>query len=303
MESPDPRTAPRKRRATCAARSNAQRCVERVAPGPARLDVSSDHSYSPRVEYRVEELARAAGVSVDTVRFYQSRGLLPTPERRGRIAVYSTSHLEILGRIRELNRQGLTLDAVRRVLQAAPDAQQADAPGSASTQLLAALAEAEGERTYTREELAERSGFPRFLLESLEQLGLLQPQAADDRYTAADLESLAAARSLLEAGIPLAQLLPLAQEHAAHIERITERAVELFESHVRRKGADDAPGGDAVAAAFRALLPAVTTLVAQHFQRTLIRRARVRLEDAGDRDALREALAETERARLKVAWR
>jgi DNA-binding transcriptional MerR regulator len=251
------------------------------------------------MEYRVEELARAAGVSVDTVRFYQSRGLLPAPERRGRIAVYSPSHLEILERIRELNRQGLTLEAVRRVLQAKPVRKRA------SAQLLAALDEAEGQRTYTREELAERSGFPPFLLDSLEQLAVLEPQAGDGRYTAADLESLGAARALLEAGIPLADLLPLAQEHAAHVERIAERSVELFESHVRRKGTPDAPDGEAVAAAFRSLLPAVTALVALHFQRTLIRRARQRLEASDDPEALREALAETERAHLQVqvAWR
>jgi hypothetical protein len=34
--------------------------------------------------YRVEELAAATGVGVDTIRFYQGRGLLDAPERRGR---------------------------------------------------------------------------------------------------------------------------------------------------------------------------------------------------------------------------
>ncbi len=68
------------------------------------------------MEYRVEEIARAAGVSVDTVRFYQSRGLLPPPERRGRTAIYSDQHLDTLRRIRALNRQGLTLEAVGRLL-------------------------------------------------------------------------------------------------------------------------------------------------------------------------------------------
>ncbi|MDQ3981976.1 MAG: MerR family DNA-binding transcriptional regulator, partial [Actinomycetota bacterium] len=33
------------------------------------------------MRYRVDELAARAGVSVDTVRFYQARGLLPQPER------------------------------------------------------------------------------------------------------------------------------------------------------------------------------------------------------------------------------
>ena len=37
---------------------------------------------------RVEELARQASVSVDTIRFYQKRQLLPPPEREGRIAWY-----------------------------------------------------------------------------------------------------------------------------------------------------------------------------------------------------------------------
>ena len=53
------------------------------------------------MEYRVEELARAAGVPVDTLRFYQARGLLPAPRRRGRVAVYDEDHGARLRRIRE----------------------------------------------------------------------------------------------------------------------------------------------------------------------------------------------------------
>ncbi len=42
---------------------------------------------------RVEDLARAADVSVDTIRFYQKRRLLPPPTRRGRIAWYGPQHV------------------------------------------------------------------------------------------------------------------------------------------------------------------------------------------------------------------
>ena len=42
------------------------------------------------MEYRVEELAASAGVRVDTVRFYQGRGLLPAPRREGRVAFYQS---------------------------------------------------------------------------------------------------------------------------------------------------------------------------------------------------------------------
>ena len=47
------------------------------------------------MEYRVEELAATAGVRVDTVRFYQSRGLLPAPVRVGRIAVAGESRFHL----------------------------------------------------------------------------------------------------------------------------------------------------------------------------------------------------------------
>ena len=65
---------------------------------------------------RVEELALAAEVSVDTVRYYQGRGLLTPPSRRGRIALYGQEHVERLERIRQLQGQGLSLAAIGRLL-------------------------------------------------------------------------------------------------------------------------------------------------------------------------------------------
>ena len=52
------------------------------------------------MRYRVEQLAASCDVSVDTVRFYQSRGLLPQPEREGRVAWYGDDHAERIRRIR-----------------------------------------------------------------------------------------------------------------------------------------------------------------------------------------------------------
>ncbi len=39
-------------------------------------------------EYRVDDLAQAAGMTVRNVRAYQERGLLPPPLRRGRTSWY-----------------------------------------------------------------------------------------------------------------------------------------------------------------------------------------------------------------------
>ena len=65
------------------------------------------------MEYRVDELAARAGTSVDTVRFYQTRSLLPPPARKGRIAWYSDDHLDRLQRIRRLKDAGFTLESIR----------------------------------------------------------------------------------------------------------------------------------------------------------------------------------------------
>src|ERR1700730_5803130 len=81
-------------------------------------------------EIRVEELARRADVSVDTIRFYQKRQLLPPPRRAGRIAWYGTDHAARLGRIKELQRQGFSLAVIRRLLAGELDA--ADAPLAAA---------------------------------------------------------------------------------------------------------------------------------------------------------------------------
>ncbi|HEX6400793.1 MAG TPA: MerR family transcriptional regulator, partial [Actinomycetota bacterium] len=79
--------------------------------------MSSATSSAPAPRYRVEQLAAACDVSVDTVRYYQAKGLLPQPEREGRVAWYRHDHLERIRSIRALKRQGLTLAAIRRVLE------------------------------------------------------------------------------------------------------------------------------------------------------------------------------------------
>ncbi|MFQ5515011.1 MAG: MerR family transcriptional regulator [Myxococcota bacterium] len=251
------------------------------------------------MEYRVEELARAAGVRVDTVRFYQTRGLLPPPERRGRAAIYTDAHLERLRRVRALNRAGLTLDAVGRILRSAREG------GGDRESLLGAVQEAEGERSFTRAELAQEADVPEFLLDSAEQAGLLQPLEieGEPRYTEADLGAVRAGMTLLRSGLTLQDLLPLAQDHAAQIREIADRAIELFDCAIRSPRAGEPPPTEQeITRAFRELLPAVTTLVALHFQRTLLHRARARLARSGENEALRAALDATLEARLKVSW-
>src|SRR5207237_10442313 len=68
------------------------------------------------MEYRIEQLARAAGVAVDTIRFYQGKGLLDSPRREGRVTWYGEGHVERLKRIKDLQQQGFTLTVIQRFL-------------------------------------------------------------------------------------------------------------------------------------------------------------------------------------------
>jgi DNA-binding transcriptional MerR regulator len=69
---------------------------------------------------RIGELAKVAGVSPDTLRFYERRGLLDTPARSaGRYRLYPPSAAERVAFIRKARALGLTLEQVREVLRSA----------------------------------------------------------------------------------------------------------------------------------------------------------------------------------------
>jgi DNA-binding transcriptional MerR regulator len=256
------------------------------------------------MEYRVEELAAAGGVRVDTLRFYQARGLLPAPRKRGRVAIYGDDHLEQLRRIRELQGDGFSLAQIRRLLAGE---QHRESPA-----LLAALArERVGERTLTRAELAAEAGVPEVLVQAAEAAGLVEPLLVDgeERFGESELEMARAGLALLEAGFPLQTLLEHAVDHAQHVQKLCDAGIALFDTYVRQREGDAGAAGpaddDAVTAVFQKLLPQITRLVALHFQRTLVNRALNRLRGGQEHEALRAALEATENARLEVEvkWR
>jgi DNA-binding transcriptional MerR regulator len=233
------------------------------------------------VRYRVEQLAAACDVSVDTVRFYQSRGLLPQPEREGRVAWYDDAHAERIRRIRQLQGKGLTLAAIGRVLSGELDPSDAD--------LAAAVAVARGvgvdeDATLTLEDLAAASGVPASLIQAVEREGITIGRRVDGevRYSAGDAEVMRTALRLLEFGLPVGDLLGLARDADGALRLLAVRAVDLFDANVREPIRDTA-GSDPEAAArtveaFETLLPAVTSLVSNHFRRLLLEEAERRIE-------------------------
>lgn len=277
------------------------------------------------MEMRVEQLSVRTGLSVDTIRYYQSKGLLDPPRRQGRVAWYDDRHAERLDRIRSLQQRGFTLATIVRLVSGDLDA--------ADEALLAELTGASGdpgpsgrgdprtakddgtaagtgsrehrEETFTIAELAAETGVPLALLKAIEAEGLLIPRRFGDheRYTTEDVATARAGLLLLEWGIPLSSLLELARRHHEATQAVAEEAVFLFSTHVRiplrqgrtrTAGADGGPPdvGDVgrLVAAYADLLPAVNTLVANHFTRTLVNTALDHVEQVGspaERQAIR----------------
>jgi DNA-binding transcriptional MerR regulator len=265
------------------------------------------------MEMRVEQLSVRAGLSVDTIRYYQSKGLLDPPRRAGRVAWYDDSHGERLVRIRTLQQRGFTLATIARLLSGDLDAADEALLGELSgvrSPVDDAAAGGPGQSTgpggdalMTIDELAAATGVPPALLRSVEAEGLLIPRrvAGQERYTAEDVAAAKAGLCLLEWGIPLSALLALARRHHQATEAVAREAVTLFSTHVRRPlrrhahadedGPGDPDGGDVdrLVRAYAELLPAVNTLVSIHFTRTLVNAALDHVERTGS-DAERAAI-------------
>ena len=100
----------------------------------------------------VDEVAAEVGLTVRTVRYYQSEGLLPAPTRVGREARYGDEHLERLRLIARLQEQGLRLTAIAELLR------QGDAGGDwlGLTESLAKPWSEDRPALWSEDELAER---------------------------------------------------------------------------------------------------------------------------------------------------
>lgn len=218
------------------------------------------------MNYRVEELAEAANVGVDTIRYYQRRKLLAPPTRRGRIAVYNDSHLTRLHQIHDLSDRGFTLAQIKEL-------STGDASG-----LLADLADRNAaDPDLDRAELARRAEIPEFMIDIVVGAGLITPtgEGAEQRFSPDAVEMLSAARILVASGVSFEELTALAMRHATHVEDVVDDSIELFKRH------SDLEGGDReeLVALLARLVPVVSGLVARHFEQTLVSRALARLSD------------------------
>lgn len=259
------------------------------------------------MKYRVDELAARCGLSVDTVRFYQTNAILPPPEREGRVAWYTSEHLDRLRRIKSLKKKGFTLASIRRLLDGELDAADEALVEALAGPVPGEAPDTEQEEFLSLDELAERIGVSPALVRAIERENLLVPRLKDGEpvYTTADAAAASAGLALLEAGLPLSELLSLARQYDHAARQTAEEAVEMFDEYVRgpiRESAlSDEEAAQKLVQAFRKLLPATVALVGHHFRRVLIATAQAKIEKVGAEPEKRAVRSESEK-RLEPTW-
>ncbi len=72
---------------------------------------------TPDGKMTIGELARRTGMTIRNIRAHQTRGLLPPPQVKGRTGYYGEAHVARIELTREMQSEGLNLEAIRRVLE------------------------------------------------------------------------------------------------------------------------------------------------------------------------------------------
>ncbi|WP_067650537.1 MerR family transcriptional regulator [Nocardia harenae] len=234
-------------------------------------------------EYRIAELAEAASVPVRTVRYYQERGLIGAPGRRGRHAVYTEAHLERLGVIADLLDRGHSLDGIGELLAGAEN-------GSKVSELLgfetaASTAWGDGEITIDFAQLLDRFGeqaTPQAITEAA-ALGYLRVE--DDHFVCSSGRLLDAATGFVAAGIPLRSVLALSWEMEAAFDRMAFGILQEFRTHLLdRVVAHPSPAElHELADTLERLRPFVRQVADEQLARAMDRRIQADLPEVSDR--------------------
>jgi DNA-binding transcriptional MerR regulator len=202
-----------------------------VTATPARLSPAEPGAAAPEPgisdgeEFTIDELAARTGMTVRTLRFYATQGLLPPPRRTGRIALYGAQHRMRVDLIRTLQEHGYTLAAIEKVL-ARISAQAPPAEFALHSAVLAPWLP-------DRPEELDRSALERRIgrrvtdeeVGSLAELGVVE--IADDTFRVAP-GLLGHAVELLALPVPARVLHDSARVIAEHATAVADGLTEIF---------------------------------------------------------------------------
>jgi DNA-binding transcriptional MerR regulator len=192
--------------------------------------------------YTIDQLAAHTGVPSRTIRFYQSKGALPAPARRGRKAYYGPAHVDRLELIARLQDRGLQIRAIRNLLD------QLDCGQASLEDWLGFEAELrtpwseDVPQLLTEEEIQQRlEGRPPGLLAALVKAGLLEREA--NQYLVRSPALMKMALTLEANGIDVETAREATGILARHLSKAaTELSIhfqEAMQERIREGGVDN----------------------------------------------------------------
>jgi DNA-binding transcriptional MerR regulator len=170
-------------------------------------------------------------MTVRNVRAHQSRGLLPSPEIRGRTGFYGPEHVGRLELVKDLQAEGFSLDVIKRILDRAPGANAAEV-----LSFTRAVAEPFGDEQpelIEGDELVARWGdqITPELVRRVEALGFVRP-VGDGRYEVLSPRLQQVSEELAGLGIPLETAVDITATVKRHAQAVANAYVTLFLEHV-----------------------------------------------------------------------
>ena len=175
----------------------------------------------------IGELARRTGMTIRNIRAHQTRGLLPPPEVHGRTGYYSEDHVARIELTREMQAEGLNLEAIRRVLESSEGASREMVDFARAVR---APFEDETPEIFDEEELAAAWQVEHFdpkLMRQAEKLGVLR-QLPDGKIEVISPRLQQAGTALVELGVSPEAAIGTAADLRRHSEGVAKVFVELF---------------------------------------------------------------------------
>jgi DNA-binding transcriptional MerR regulator len=191
-----------------------------MSPRPKRSKV-------PEGKVTIGELARRTGMTVRNIRAHQTRGLLPPPDVHGRTGYYSEDHVARIELTREMQAEGLNLEAIRRVLEST-EGSSAEIVDFARA--VRAPFEDETPEIFEAAELAEIWGAKELdpkLIRRGEKLGILR-ELPDGKIEAISPRLQRAGGALVELGISPEAALATADKLHRQGEAVARAFIDLF---------------------------------------------------------------------------
>lgn len=181
----------------------------------------------PDGKMTIGELARRTGMTIRNIRAHQTRGLLPPPEVHGRTGYYNEDHVARIELTREMQAEGLNLEAIRRVLESSEGSSREMVDFARAVR---APFEDETPEIFSVDELASAWGVESFdpkLLAQVEKMGVLR-QLPDGKIEVISPRLQQAGTALVELGVSPQAVVETAAELRRRSESVSRTFVELF---------------------------------------------------------------------------